>query len=465
MHRAREEKTGRHVFRHHIGPDGPPHQFSGPLVCWKCTAPFVPVRKHKNKGADVQAQFRLAPKSEHDVECPLNPTLVSKHIAHGSHGLAEVDEQGILRLNLPENLTDLPPAAPDDDEVGEDVVRHSVTTVRPLLPPAVNSAAKIAMLLHIHDFETKIVDRFKVRPHNGRLIPWGKFCYGPTAASYTELYERCRRGEVFTHPVAVFGTVQRVNRDRQGRPYITLALSVPARNGAFHVAVRSEHATLIEPLVAGTHVLAVGAGWEVFDGGHTPQLRLWAGEHWQLAYWTTDGGGQPTTPHCPPPITALQRAHAQAEARSRRAARRPATPLTGTATVSAPAAQTGQPPQPDTHPSSAGVNGVESVAPEPPRQREPVAGTPDPAGAGVNTASAAADDAAVPDRAHPERPAPPTPDIPPVPAQPPAPADETVPSPTQAWQPPPLPPFPPPDPGEGGRRSALRRWLRRARRS
>ncbi|MBA6439058.1 hypothetical protein [Streptomyces sp. GMR22] len=201
------------------------------------------------------------------------------------------------------------------------------------------------------------------------LIPWGRFCYGPTAESYAQLFQRCRRGEMFTHPIAVLGAVQRVNRDRQDRPYIALALNVPAADGAFHVAVRSEHPTLIEPLVPGTHVLAVGAGWEVFNGGHLPQLRMWAGEHWQLAYWTADED-QATPPRCPPPVTAAQRGHAQA----------------------------GQP--------AAGV---------PPRPEQPPA----------------------------------------------VPADAT---PAQPWQGPPLPPFPPPGPGEDGRRGALRRWLKRARR-
>ena len=149
MHRARVKETDRHVYRHHIGP---PHQFSGDLICWKCTAPFVPVRAHTNKGAPVQAQFRLAPKTEHTSDCPLNPTLVSSHIAHGSHGLADVDDKGILRLNLPADITHVPPPAAGDEVSDQDVVRHTITTVRPLLPPAVNSAAKIAQFLQLHDF-------------------------------------------------------------------------------------------------------------------------------------------------------------------------------------------------------------------------------------------------------------------------------------------------------------------------
>lgn len=444
MHRAREEKSGRHVFRHHIGPDGPPHQFSGSLVCWKCTAPFVAVKRHKNKGADVQAQFRLAPKTEHDGDCPLNPTLVTQHIAHGSHGLAHVDEQGILRLNLPENLTDVPIAPPDDEAIGDDVVRHSVTTVRPLLPPAITSAAKIAMLLHLHDFEEKLVDRFKVRPHNGRPIPWSRFCYGPASASYAALYERCRKGEVFTHPIAVVGTVQRVSSDRQGRPYVTLALNVPAATDAFHVVVRSAHASLIDPLTTGTHVLAVGAGWEVFTRGHTPQLRMWAEEHWQLAYWTTSEDGQLTTPHCPPALPSAPPVRVQSPARDRLSAQKPTPP----GRPAPPRRTPVLPPQPIPHPAPA-AHEHDPDRPEQDLLQEPTtadatgATPPDSVTEGVALAEPGRPDAASP-----------VSDIPPMPLSPPASVGEVS-----------LPPFPPRDPGEGGRRSALRRWLRRARRS
>uniref|UniRef100_UPI002F910CB4 hypothetical protein n=1 Tax=Streptomyces antimycoticus TaxID=68175 RepID=UPI002F910CB4 len=68
---------------------------------------------------------------------------------------------------------------------------------------------------------------------------------------------------MFTYPIAVLGTVQRVNRDRQARPYIALALNVPVAGGAFHVAVRSEHPTLIEPL---TPVPRKLAGTSAFKG-------------------------------------------------------------------------------------------------------------------------------------------------------------------------------------------------------
>lgn len=454
MHRAREKESKRDVFRHHIRPDGPPHRFTGSLICWKCAAPFVAVRAHTNKGADVQAQFRLAAKKEHDGDCPLNPTLVSRHIAHGSHGLAEVDEQGILRLNLPQHLTDVPSTTPDDDVIGEDVLRHSVTTVRPLLPPAVNSAAKIAALLQIHDFDSKIVERFKVRPHGERLIPWGRFCYGPAADSYAELYQRCRTGAEFTHPIAVIGTVQRVSRDRQGRPFITLALNVPAGNGSFDVAVRSEYAPLIEPLTAGTHVLAVGADWEVFDGGRTPQLRLWAADHWQLAFWTTDEDGQSTTPHCPPPVTALQR-RAQTDARNRRA-RRAAQPPPA-AVPPAPVRQT------LTEPSLPPVTEVRGPLGGPPRLTKPAAATEGTSRDDMNRERA--EDAPLTGASH-EPVASVTPNIPPIPPQPPAPAGAAPPQPTQERPlPPPLPPFSQSDQDEGGRFSALGRWLRRARRT
>ncbi|OEV09237.1 hypothetical protein [Streptomyces nanshensis] len=308
MHRARERTTQRDVFRRHIGP---PHQFADELICWKCEAPVVAVKEHHRQGAVVKAQFRLAPSTEHDAHCPLNPTLVSERIARGSHGLAEVTARGLLRLNLPERLTDTPPYADDQQPHAQDQVRHTVTTTRPWLPPAVGSAAAIAQFLQLHDFDPEIMSRFTVRPHNGRLIPWDAFCFGPGPASYAALYVRCRAGAGLTHPVAVFGTVARISRDRQERPYAMLALNVPHGDSAFHVAVRSPHPSLIEPITAGTNVLAVSAGWSVFDGGHAPTLRMWAEEHWQIAYWR-DEEGSAQAPHCPPPPSPAQRAQAQA---------------------------------------------------------------------------------------------------------------------------------------------------------
>ncbi|TGA97452.1 hypothetical protein [Streptomyces sp. MZ04] len=304
MHRAREKETNRDVFRQHIGP---PHDFTGDLICWKCTAPFGPVRAHVRLGNPVQAQYRLLV-SEHDATCPLNPDTVTQHIAHGSHGLADADARGILRLNLPRQLDEVPqPVRPDEDVAGIDVVRHTVTTVKPLLPPAVSTAAKIAQFLQLHDMEEEITSRFLVRPHNGRLIPWTDFCYGPHHASYTRLFTRLRVTPVLAHPVAVLGTVERVSRDSNGTPFILLATNIPAPAGQFHVTIRSRFASLMDPLSVGTHVLAVG-GWEIFHGGRTPAVRLWTDAHWQIAFWLQNEDGTATPARCPEPVSAEQHA-------------------------------------------------------------------------------------------------------------------------------------------------------------
>lgn len=301
MHRAREKDTGRDVYLRHIGP---PPTFSGPLMRWQCTAPYHAVRGYtQGSGTTVRPKFRLAPGAEHDADCPLNPTSMTAHIARGSHGLAEVDAQGVLRLALPADLADAPPDAPAGEEPRPVAVRHTVRTVRPLLPPAVNSAAKIAQVLQAHGND--LADRFTVQPHGGRPIPWTQFCYGPGPEPYAALYRRLRRGESVTHPVAVTGTVQRVNEDRQGRPYVALALNVPdGKNVFFHVAVRSAHPSLMEPLTVGTVLLAIGE-WQIFYGSTLPQLRLWADRHWQLAYSTTDDAGQQSAPRCPSPAATV----------------------------------------------------------------------------------------------------------------------------------------------------------------
>ncbi|MEU5900331.1 hypothetical protein [Streptomyces venezuelae] len=305
MHRAREKDSDRHVFRHDIGP---PHAFSGDLICWKCSAPFGPVRAHTRMGKPVQAQYRLLG-GDHDATCPLNPDTVTEHIARGSHGLADMDASGVLRLNLPRRLDEVPPIRETDaaSDPGFDVVRHSVTTVRPLLPPAVGTAAKIAQFLQLHDHELEIISRFRVRPHDGRLIPWTDFCYGPLHDSYTQLFARLSATPTLAHPVAVLGTVEHVRQDSNGTPYLLIAANVPTGSGQFHVTIRSGFASLVTSLEAGTNILAVG-GWEIFSGGYTPALRLWADEHWQLAFWQDEDDGPAGQPRCPAPVSAEQRA-------------------------------------------------------------------------------------------------------------------------------------------------------------
>ncbi|MEV5567873.1 hypothetical protein AB0L54_34220, partial [Streptomyces sp. NPDC052196] len=302
MHRAREKESGRDVFRRHIGLPGEPHQLAGELICWKCQARVGPVRKGTRLGTERPAHYRLWQHTKHDVGCPLDPTATIEHIAHGSHGLATVDEQGILRLNLPEKLTDIPPLDLDGDAVPEDVVTNTTTTVNPLLPPAVNSAVQIARFLQLHDFDDDIVKRFKVQTHQGQLIGWPQFCYGPDHTAYATLYTRRRTHEVLGHPVAVFGTIVHIRQDKQERPYAVLAVNVPAGDEVFYVTLRSMYLPLIEPLSVGMHVLAVGA-WDYFDGGFTPALRMFAEEHWQIAYWTTDETtGAVSDPACPRPL-------------------------------------------------------------------------------------------------------------------------------------------------------------------
>ncbi|MFE9636926.1 hypothetical protein [Streptomyces sp. NPDC006463] len=120
-----------------------------------------------------------------------------------------------------------------------------------------------------------------------------------------------QRATPASHPVAVHGTVQAVRTDNGGRQYVTLATDVPAQQGRFHVVLRSLYDNLITPLTPGTCVLALG-DWSVLTRSHNAQLRLFADAHWQIAYWNDDEAtGRPTTPTCPPPVTARQRAAAK----------------------------------------------------------------------------------------------------------------------------------------------------------
>ncbi|MFG2977701.1 hypothetical protein ACGFYY_32515, partial [Streptomyces sp. NPDC048331] len=92
----------------------------------------LPVRGYKT----VPSLFRLGSGLQHEAGCDLNPTEVIDSIARDSHGLAHVD-QGILRLELPSDLTGAPGPDEPTGTGTESVVRtRNVTTVRPKLPPA-----------------------------------------------------------------------------------------------------------------------------------------------------------------------------------------------------------------------------------------------------------------------------------------------------------------------------------------
>ncbi|MFE1878102.1 hypothetical protein ACFW9N_45980 [Streptomyces sp. NPDC059496] len=162
----------------------------------------------------------------------------------------------------------------------------------------------------MHGFDPKIVKKFQVRPHSHPQVPWGEFCYGPDEDSLAALYVRQLSAAPASYPVAVHGTVQAVRTDNGGRRYVTLATDVPTHQGRFHVVLRSMYENLITPLTPGTHVLALG-DWSVLTRSHIPQLRLFADAHLQIAYWNDDEvTGRPTTPTCPLPVTARQRAAA-----------------------------------------------------------------------------------------------------------------------------------------------------------
>ncbi|MFB8441187.1 hypothetical protein ACFC7A_19290 [Streptomyces niveus] len=342
MRSAREQRSGRPVSAEEIG--SKPETFESPLICEFCDSIVEPVRGYKT----VPALFRLRRNLLHQPRCALNPTEIINDIARGSHGLAHVTEQGLLRLELPADLISIPPHTPEPgDEPHPDatLIKHDTTTVRPFLPPAITSAAKIARFLQMHDFDPKIVERFRVKPHGQSPVAWGRFCYGPTHESYAELYDRKRTRRTIPHPIAVYGTVQRVDQERgSGRPYATLAVNVTAGEHRHHVVLRSHFETLITPLAVGTHVLAVG-DWDVFDRTHIPQLRLFAEDHWQVAYWTTNPAtGRPAEPACPPPVTSRQRVLARTEARRRRNAA--ATPQSSTATPPTPPVKTESTPPP-----------------------------------------------------------------------------------------------------------------------
>jgi hypothetical protein len=179
VHKARIERTGQAVFAYEI--DRQPPWRGEDLVCWEldCGSPVREVGGYtKRDGTPYKAYFRLKTNVEHQAGCPLNPVEVITSIAQGSEGLATVDK-GVLRLTLPQDLAGPGVERPGLDGTTPDgeVVDRRIKTVLPLLPPLVNSAVKIVRFLVAHDFDDKVVNRFKVLPYGRkRPIAWPEFC-------------------------------------------------------------------------------------------------------------------------------------------------------------------------------------------------------------------------------------------------------------------------------------------------
>ncbi|UXY33246.1 OB-fold nucleic acid binding domain-containing protein [Streptomyces sp. HUAS TT20] len=417
MEKARlyqDGKVGKRVFAHEIDDEPWWRREKIPLICAFCMTRVVSQRTTVGR-APRAALFRLAQDRQHEDICPLNPTEVLQKIAHGSQGVAVI-EGDELHLVLPDDLgqidtgptVDTGPAAPGDP------FGVNISTVRPLLPPLINSAVVIARFLQKHDYDPDVVAQFKVRrPGEAQTVGWGEFCHGPASGDHARLYARLTGAAKPEHPVAVYGRVTAVERDSQKRPVLRLA-----DGRGFTVRIRSEHASFLNPLAPGSFVLAVGT-WKVWTPRRgRPELQMFAEEHWQLAHWTYDAAtGRSSRPACPPPLSLAQRTLQQT--RSAAAARKPGP---GRAARLSP-----RPPRPSGPPTS--------DAP-PPTATPPVPPT-----------------TAVPPPA--ASPAPPTPPSPPGPVVP----DEV---PTEPAPParPPVPPRPstPPRPAAPPRRRTRRSW-------
>ncbi|WP_274919427.1 hypothetical protein [Streptomyces sp. WZ-12] len=284
-----------------------PWPFVEPLRCAGCTRPVSIVATHLRRGTPVAAHFRLH--EGHDANCPLNPTTIIEEIARGSHGLATAGADGTLRLTIPAQDTSVstPEASGVEAEDEESRAALRITTVRPWLPPALNSAVKVAQFLQRCDFDSEIAELFTVT-YQRSPIPWTRFCYGPDDLSYAQLHKRvaATQSKRLKHPVAVHGTVLRTGTSGN-KSFAVLATNIPPASGGrmIEVVLRSAYPSLLDGLEVGMQVLAVGAGWKLFAPPHRTidEVQLWVTQHWNLAYWTWDQDtGHAGSPMCPPPL-------------------------------------------------------------------------------------------------------------------------------------------------------------------
>ncbi|MGA5823500.1 hypothetical protein ACPC54_37255 [Kitasatospora sp. NPDC094028] len=353
-----------------------------PLLCRYCEANVKRVRAHF-KGEDgpnpteVGAHFALYPKQHHAPDCGYNPTEVVKAIARGSLGLAQAEDGGRLRLVVPGDLGSsiVKPPRPADGEATAGTRTLTFTTTRPLIPPALNSAAKIVHFLQLHGFNDEAVEMFSVVYGDAtKPIPWHRFCYHPDTAA--DLHQILAGGPP-RHPVAFYGTVTTV-QSKGGKAYATLATDQHPHDGGktFSVRLRTQHPALLNQLRPGRHILAIGT-WKLWPEAN--EVRLWLEAHWQLAYWDTDPGtGAPCGISCPRPLPPGPRTAPAPPRRTAPAApsRRPGTARTTTPVRPRPLPQARPAPVPndDTTPSRqlpAALSGAEAEpasAPTPPAE-------------------------------------------------------------------------------------------------
>ncbi|MDQ0904096.1 hypothetical protein QFZ22_000081 [Streptomyces canus] len=371
MDKARLFQNGRigsKVFAHEIDDEPWWRRQKVTLICPFCMTAVVSQRTSVGRHPRG-ALFRLAADQQHEHECPLNPTEVLEKIAHGSQGVAVIDG-GELHLVLPDDLDQIGTTVPtlDPDAAVGATVGVNISTVHPLLPPLINSAVVIARFLQKHGYDPDVVGQFKVRrPGEKTAVGWGEFCYGPTTDDHGRLYARLTSGARPAHPVAVYGRVMAVEKDRQERPVLRLS-----DGNGYTVRIRSDHPSLLAPLTAGAFVLAVGfwKPWAPRPGART-ELQMFAEEHWQLAYWTYDAStGHSSPPRCPSPLSLAQRTLRQArQARSATTGRPPAPPQPAPAQTPPP-----DPAVPD--PASPEPPALPPLPPQPPAPPQPAAPPP-----------------------------------------------------------------------------------------
>ncbi|MQS17906.1 hypothetical protein F7Q99_38395 [Streptomyces kaniharaensis] len=278
-----------------------------PLLCRYCEAnvKLVPAYFKGEDGPNptkVGAHFALYPKQHHAADCGYNPTEVVKAIARGSQGLAQAEDGSRLRLVVPGDLgfSMVKAPQPADGEAAAGTRSLTFTTTRPLIPPALNSAAKIVHFLQLHGFNVEAVEMFSViYGDTTKPIPWHRFCYHPATAA--DLHHVLAGGRPPRHPVAFYGTVARID-SKNGKAYATLATGQRPHNGGqrFSVRLRTQHPALLDQLRPDRHILAIGT-WKLWPEAN--EVRLWLEAHWQLAHWEIDPDtGAPRGISCPRPL-------------------------------------------------------------------------------------------------------------------------------------------------------------------
>lgn len=250
--------------------------FPAPLRCAGCGAAVEAVQSYLRRVGSavlsVDAHFRLAPGSVHIAACPVEARGAASPVRR--HSPLARPASGTYAVVVPPRRQQRSAAS------GSPIWGRRSLEGRSS-GPVLNSAAKVATLLHEVAGQAAGEASPVVLLYEGQRFGWSDFCFDSRA--YPRLLRLLAEGPL-RHPLAVSLRVDRRGTARSGRSAYAvhdpgLRLPLNGRNVRVRLVLRSRRPWLPERLPVGQRVLALG-WWELYvppPGPRTPRtdLTLW----------------------------------------------------------------------------------------------------------------------------------------------------------------------------------------------